>query len=1108
MARKFLSSFSLAPLPSDPVNGINGEIYFNTTTSIVRIWYNSQWNDLGDGSGGGGDSFKTISTPSGSSPVADSSADTLNLTSSNGISITGNSTTDSIEFSTNATSLNTASTIISRDSDQAFDITGVDFDTVDTIASAVGRLSWDDGEGTLSLGLKGGNLNLEIGQEAVALCYNGTGSTISKGSVVYISGAQGQRPSITLANADTETTSSKTFGIVAENITNGSEGFVATFGVVPNLNTSAFTAGQALWLSSTAGQITNVRPTQPVHSVFIGYCLHANESSGRIFLNIQNGYEIEELHNVLINGLADNHVLSYDNSTSLWKNQTLVDAIKEIDGPASGIDSDLLDGQEGTYYLDWTNTTNKPSPIITLSGDLIGSVTLTDLTSVTLNAVVSDDSHNHTISTITNFTEEVQDIVGTMISSNNESGISVSYDDTNGKLDFDVNDPTITLSGDLNGSVTITNLGNATLNALLNSNTSISNNLSVGNKLYVGQGASNFDTTTGLLTNSIAVFRFDNDLNTSSYAQIAFQNADSTSSTDIIAYMDNGSDYEGWVGIGITGSTFDDDTYEITGPGDAYIFHETKSATPAIYNGNLVFATGSNGIENKIVFAAGGYASGNTQMAIIPDESVFIDIDTESTSALTGALTVSGGAGFTGAVSIEGLIRVKGLTYVGEGAADFETDAELTNAKLVAVVEGDPYAQVAIYNPSTTSSTDLIIYADNGVDSSGWIDVGITGSEFSQSEFGITGPNDGYIFFEAPATTTGKGNLVIATGENGSENKIIFAAGGFSSGKDQMSITPDQNVNIEINTPSTSPTTGAFTVVGGVGIQGDVNIQGSITFGGAGTTVETDNLSVVDPMVYVGSENSGDAVDLGLVGTYVTGGNTKYSGVVRDASDGVIKFFKDASTKPTSTVNFSEVGLSYASIQVGGVSSSGNILTSSGTQSSPSISNINDSDTGIFFPDINTISITTNSSEKIRINSSGNVGINTTSPSEKLHVDGNIKLTGQVLFDHGSNKTSSTTISVNTSTAIDSFSTSTYTSAEYFVQMKQGTLMTTSRFVVIWDGVDINIHEYAIVNGNSGAVNASISASESLGTITVSVTSSNASTTNVIVKSMIQYIVS
>ena len=105
-------------------------------------------------------------------------------------------------------------------------------------------------------------------------------------------------------------------------------------------------------------------------------------------------------------------------------------------------------------------------PTIALSGDVSGSVTLTNLgtQTFTINAVVADDSHNHVIGNIDNFTEEVQDIVGAMVAPTNvESGITVTYDDNTGKLNFDVNDPTITLNGDVTGSATMSNLGSMTI---------------------------------------------------------------------------------------------------------------------------------------------------------------------------------------------------------------------------------------------------------------------------------------------------------------------------------------------------------------------------------------------------------------------------------------------------------------------------------------------------------------------------------------------------------------------------------------------------------------------------------------------------------------------
>ena len=66
----------------------------------------------------------------------------------------------------------------------------------------------------------------------------------------------------------------------------------------------------------------------------------------------------------------------------------LITSLKTIDGAGSGLDADLLDGQDGLWYQDWTNTTNKPDPTITLAGDLSGSVTLTDVTSGTLTATI------------------------------------------------------------------------------------------------------------------------------------------------------------------------------------------------------------------------------------------------------------------------------------------------------------------------------------------------------------------------------------------------------------------------------------------------------------------------------------------------------------------------------------------------------------------------------------------------------------------------------------------------------------------------------------------------------------------------------------------------
>ena len=270
-------------------------------------------------------------------------------------------------------------------------------------------------------------------------------------------------------------------------------------------------------------------------------------------------------------------------------------------------------------------------------------------------------------------------------------------------------------------------------------------------------------------------------------------------------------------------------------------------------------------------------------------------------------------------------LTVDSILYVGANANDFEDTGNLTDPIAVFSKAGgaSSFAQLAFRNETATSSTDIIAYMNNGDDSEGWVGMGIAGSSFDDTTYGITGPGDGYIFTNTKPGTGRKGNLVFATGDAGTENKLVFAAGGFASGDTQMVITPADtgvvgNVHIEINTPSTSPSTGALTVVGGVGIQGDVNIQGDITFAGTGTTLTTSTLAVSDPQVIVGDGNTTDAVDLGLVGEYGVSGTTKYTGIVRDATDGVYKFFRDTTVAPSSgAINFSGAGLTYAPIKIG-----------------------------------------------------------------------------------------------------------------------------------------------------------------------------------------------
>jgi predicted lipoprotein len=162
-------------------------------------------------------------------------------------------------------------------------------------------------------------------REQIAII-NKTGATLTKGTIVYIktSSSSASYPEVLKANATTEATSSKTIGAVYEDIANNDVGYIITSGQVHNLNTSAYTVGTRLWLSTVDGQVTSTPPSQPNHTVFIGFVTRSQSQNGRVLYAIQNGYELGELHDVQVQNPSINDVL-YWNGLAWTKSQ--IDAI-------------------------------------------------------------------------------------------------------------------------------------------------------------------------------------------------------------------------------------------------------------------------------------------------------------------------------------------------------------------------------------------------------------------------------------------------------------------------------------------------------------------------------------------------------------------------------------------------------------------------------------------------------------------------------------------------------------------------------------------------------------------------------------------------------------
>lgn len=170
----------------------------------------------------------------------------------------------------------------------------------------------------------GGGGGSTIAESLRAQVRNVTGSTITKGSIVYLNGVNGEKPTVAKAIATGDGTSAETIGWVENDISNNSDGYVTTFGILNNVNTQAYADGDYLYLSgTTAGQYTNVKPYAPVHNVTVGFVVKGGSvGAGQVFVLIKNGFELEELHNVDAQSPTDGQVLTYDSTTSLWKAET------------------------------------------------------------------------------------------------------------------------------------------------------------------------------------------------------------------------------------------------------------------------------------------------------------------------------------------------------------------------------------------------------------------------------------------------------------------------------------------------------------------------------------------------------------------------------------------------------------------------------------------------------------------------------------------------------------------------------------------------------------------------------------------------------------------
>jgi hypothetical protein len=192
---------------------------------------------------------------------------------------------------------------------------------------------------------------------------NDQGATIYKGQPVYINSANGNNPLIQLASNTGERTSSKTIGLLAQDLAVNEFGYVITEGLLEGFDTSSGIAGDPMWLGPNGNIIYGLanKPYGNNHLVYLGIVLRSNNNNGRVYVKVQNGFEIDELHSVYAKNPSDKNTLLYNSGSGAW-------FARQLDtGDISGINNYVLNNQTGQFY-----SSSNPNGYIT-SANVSGS---------------------------------------------------------------------------------------------------------------------------------------------------------------------------------------------------------------------------------------------------------------------------------------------------------------------------------------------------------------------------------------------------------------------------------------------------------------------------------------------------------------------------------------------------------------------------------------------------------------------------------------------------------------------------------------------------------------------------------------------------------------
>jgi hypothetical protein len=375
-----------------------------------------------------------VTNPETETIEGDSNSDTLTFDAGSNIILSASASTDTLNISLD-------SELTGIDSISAPDY--IQFDTTANVNPVTGLLGWDSVEGTLNLGLSS-TKHIHLGEEAVYRVRNSTGSTIGKGTALYASGVEPSgRIQVTPYVADGSVREVRFMGLATESISSGVNGFVQHFGYIRDLDTrgtsstsisvgdETWAAGDLLYVHPTVpGKLTNVKPQ---HEIVVAIIIIRHQSTGILFVRPTSGGHLEDIHDISLSSLSNEDILVYNNSASIWENESLQDYLTSASAAAFASASAYTDSEISSLIGDapeLLDTLQELAAALQDNPDILD----TFLTQSSASTIYSQLGHTHTASEITDFVDETIEEVSTLFIHNNHNNLTAEYNEESGQI--------------------------------------------------------------------------------------------------------------------------------------------------------------------------------------------------------------------------------------------------------------------------------------------------------------------------------------------------------------------------------------------------------------------------------------------------------------------------------------------------------------------------------------------------------------------------------------------------------------------------------------------------------------------------------------------------